>query len=908
MSWHVHHGNSTDVLKTLESESIDSVVCDPPYGLSEHSPEGILEALTCWMEGRPYTHDKKGFMGTTWDSFVPGPEIWRECFRVLKPGGHLLAFAGTRTMDLMGLAIRIAGFESRDAIMVNGMLQWTQCLSEDTEIFVEGRWEHYGKATIGRRVLCYDANTHMFSWQPIEQQYLSEYEGVMYSIQSNDTDQLVTPNHRCLITSNGMCEFRLASSLCDGCSVPTIPSLQDLLQAFSCGQTRQREETILRGDVQAGVDVPCSFGTTPGYNPETGILGDHMCCMWGEKNEVPCLGKESQSYCVFAGVCGCASGKGTGKARTQGPSGVGQFFFVGIQGEDDRGKQSRMEGGCNDFQDTWKLQGGQVREMPSGVSTHGAQRRVCNGTPPYCCQRVVSLPRTCRDSSSCESRPYGQQIRQFDAVQNQRGPQTLRASRFTASSVVRVGTTNYKGIVWCVRVPTGAFVARRNGKIFITGNSQGFPKSHDAAKAIDRELGVDREVVGYQWGVGGENLNDIVKGSDDVRSTEDEGGKGLGAYGVGAKQVRVQIPITKSTSEEAKRWEGWGTGLKPSWEPVLMFRKPFSEKNLAKNLLTHGVGAINVDATRVPTNVPVKIMSFDDGMKAFGGGAGHPYTTTESDKGRWPPNWVVCHHPECVPTGSVKVRGRQYAACTTGFGEGRGGYNGQGRLFAPDCQEYTYECHPNCHVQALNAQSEPTTSGKVKEFKGSYDGDSQTKFLRGFASTDNQHGDSGYISRFFPNFEYGDIDVPFRYTPKVAKPERDAGLSGDEKVSDPYAQHRGRRMETPERFDGKPVKMGRNTHPTVKPQALLSWLIKMVTPPGGTVLDPFTGSGSTGCAAVRGGFNFIGVELQEEYVDIARQRISYWESAEMGPSKARKQIHQPKETPPTTPSVLDLFV
>jgi DNA modification methylase len=571
MTWHVHHGNSLEVLKTLESESLDSVVCDPPYGLSEHSPEDILEALTCWMRGDPYTHSKKGFMGTTWDSFVPGPEIWRECFRVLKPGGHLLAFAGTRTMDLMGLAIRISGFESRDAIMVNGLLQWTQ--------------------------------------------------------------------------------------------------------------------------------------------------------------------------------------------------------------------------------------------------------------------------------------------------------------------------------------------------------SQGFPKSHDAAKALDKELGVEREVVGYQWGVGGENLNDIVKGSDDVRSTEDDGGKGLGAYGVGAKQVRVQIPITKSTSEEAKKWEGWGTALKPAWEPVLMFRKPFSEKNLAKNLLTHGVGAINVDGCRVPTNVPVKIMSFDDGMKAFGGAAGHPYTTTESDKGRWPPNWVVCHHPECVPIGSTVVQNglvpkdpekhwqpnkNAYGARTSIVGKPHGDENGKETI-------ETYECHPDCHVRALNAQSEPTTSGKATSLKGTYEGESQTKFLRGSTTPDNQHGDSGHISRFFPNFKYEDLDVPFCYTPKVAKSERDAGLIGDEKVSDPYAQHRGRRMETPERFDGKPVKMGRNTHPTVKPQALLSWLIKMVTPPGGTVLDPFTGSGSTGCAAVRGGFNFIGVELQEEYVDIARQRISYWESAEKVPTKSRKAIPQSKETQPSSPSVLDMF-
>lgn len=96
--------------------SVDSVVCDPPYGLSKE-PD-MVEVLRHWLAGDDYTHKGAGFMGKSWDSFVPGPSIWRECYRVLKPGGHLVAFAGSRTYDLMGVAIRIAGFEIRDG------LQW----------------------------------------------------------------------------------------------------------------------------------------------------------------------------------------------------------------------------------------------------------------------------------------------------------------------------------------------------------------------------------------------------------------------------------------------------------------------------------------------------------------------------------------------------------------------------------------------------------------------------------------------------------------------------------------------------------------------------------------------------------------------------------------------------------------
>jgi len=107
-------GDCLDVLRELPDNSIDSVVTDPPYGLSKE-PD-IEEVLTKWMAGEDYTHRGGGFMGKTWDSFVPGPSVWREVYRVLKPGGHALVFAGTRTQDLMTISLRLAGFEIRDVI------------------------------------------------------------------------------------------------------------------------------------------------------------------------------------------------------------------------------------------------------------------------------------------------------------------------------------------------------------------------------------------------------------------------------------------------------------------------------------------------------------------------------------------------------------------------------------------------------------------------------------------------------------------------------------------------------------------------------------------------------------------------------------------------------------------------
>jgi len=114
----VINADSIDHLKTLEPNSIDAVVTDPPYGLGNCSSMAITEALTSWLAGDEYQPRGGGFMGKSWDAFVPGPELWREVYRVLKPGGHAVIFAGSRTVDLMGIAVRLSGFEVRD------MLHW----------------------------------------------------------------------------------------------------------------------------------------------------------------------------------------------------------------------------------------------------------------------------------------------------------------------------------------------------------------------------------------------------------------------------------------------------------------------------------------------------------------------------------------------------------------------------------------------------------------------------------------------------------------------------------------------------------------------------------------------------------------------------------------------------------------
>lgn len=136
----VINADSIDHLKTLPDSSIDAVVTDPPYGLGNCSPRAVSAALTAWLAGEEYQPSGAGFMGKSWDAFVPGPELWREVCRVLKPGGHAVIFAGSRTVDLMGIAVRLAGFEVRD------MLHWLYGSGFPKSKNLSDKWQGWGTA------------------------------------------------------------------------------------------------------------------------------------------------------------------------------------------------------------------------------------------------------------------------------------------------------------------------------------------------------------------------------------------------------------------------------------------------------------------------------------------------------------------------------------------------------------------------------------------------------------------------------------------------------------------------------------------------------------------------------------------------------------------------------------------
>jgi len=286
----------------------------------------------------------------------------------------------------------------------------------------------------------------------------------------------------------------------------------------------------------------------------------------------------------------------------------------------------------------------------------------------------------------------------------------------------------------------------------------GFPKSLDVSKAIDKAAGFEGKVVakGKSWN------NPESKDGDTARMNASPG-----EYDI------------KELSDAAKKWQGWGTALKPAVEPIVLARKPLIN-TVAANVLTHGTGALNIDASRIGTTVETwpSSRSYAPGQMQPGG-IGGTQVTGAAPSGRWPANILLDEEAAAM----------------------------------------------------LDEQSGNLAVNKVAFYPYRENGgDGPSVGLSGTKNAPNGYGDIGGASRFF-------------YVAKASRSERNAGLE-------------------------------RNIHPTVKPVALMKYLIRLVVPKGGVVLDPFLGSGTTAVAAIEEGVEWIGCEREPEYVEIIKARVA----------------------------------
>ncbi len=296
---------------------------------------------------------------------------------------------------------------------------------------------------------------------------------------------------------------------------------------------------------------------------------------------------------------------------------------------------------------------------------------------------------------------------------------------------------------------------------------QGFPKSMDISKAIDKAAGAEREVVGQK-----KTTRQDMRGGD------------FNALDATVRPRLAPSLITAPATDDAKQWDGWGTALKPANEPICVARKPLSEKTVAANVLRWGTGAINIDASRVEyLGDADKASATPQGKCTAKSGALAGGTENENDrlafdrpeqKGRWPAN--VIH----------------------------------------DGSEQVLAAFPDAPGQLAKARTDGALKGN------NVFGDMPQRGN----TPDPREDSSKSAARFF-------------YCAKASTSGRGEG----------------------------------NNHPTVKPVALMEYLVRLVTPPGGVVLDHFLGSGTTAVAAKQLGFDFIGIEQSAEYAAIAQRRV-----------------------------------
>lgn len=332
-----------------------------------------------------------------------------------------------------------------------------------------------------------------------------------------------------------------------------------------------------------------------------------------------------------------------------------------------------------------------------------------------------------------------------------------------------------------------------------------------------------RDSIQWIYGSGFPKSHNIGKAIDKLQGNERE----VVGYQHRGNSVNTDFMsggnnITKGNSQ----YEGWGTALKPAQEPIVLARKPLSESSIAENVLKWGTGGINIDGTRIGNDtIMTNMKNTKGGLYNLGNEDRTNEVENTFNEGRFPANIIF----ECICDEVIKGEKGERSGAKDNYGVKEGGHWGQGRQIRGADYNDKGDIHtnPDCPCRLLDTQSKGT-------------------------------------SRFF-------------YQAKVSKKERNMGLDHFEdkiKTSLQVTMADGIIPESHNRFSS----VVKNNHPTVKPISLMAYLCRLITPPGGTILDPFTGSGSTGIAALLEGFNFVGMELDADYMKIAEERIKNFES------------------------------
>lgn len=387
----------------------------------------------------------------------------------------------------------------------------------------------------------------------------------------------------------------------------------------------------------------------------------------------------------------------------------------------------------------------------------------------------------------------------------------------------------------------------------------GFPKSLSVSKALDAALGVEREVVGEvrRWGNG---------------AGRGRGGQYANDYeptNLGAEKFD---PVTIPATDAARQWDGWGTALKPACEDWWLVRKPLIG-TVAQNILEYDTGGLNIDGCRIGSqngdDYGRSAANSQGTINAHSGFEGKAFAIAERDAeyasslGRWPANLVLSHSEGCQLIGTKKAASNGHYPSTRGQGGlGTAGHAGQDDLeerVTKDEEVEDWRCVESCPVRMLNEQSGISISSGGGGYKkrGVGAGEIYGTYGERDLPPNVGLGDTGGAARFF-------------YCAKSSVEDREQGLEDLEAKQRDESRQEGNPGGDNPRNRG--LSLRKNSHPTVKNTELMRWLVRLITPPGGTVLDPFAGSGSTGKACALEGFKAILIERELEYAEIAKRR------------------------------------
>ncbi len=836
--------DALEFMREQEDCSADILYSDIPYALGSK--------VIVRKDGKVDYEKAEDFM-SKWQ--MPTGDFWEEFFqetmRVLKYGGHCIVFGIDRQTLLFKYYSALAGFTEKQS------LYWFFiCLSDDSEILTNNGWRKIDTIKDTDMVAEFNLETEAVDFNEPKKIHRYDYNGELVHIANEETEQLLTFNHKCVILEEGKLKFKYAYEIIGKEAQFATLNRQEVwkLQALGklqavwrkvCSRNSATKETAMQLGLSKKIPVKMQERETTskqGWESRCGLF-----CVWQRVLEVAKRYSGRARKYLLLGMHSQVTENGRNK-KADGIKEQGQKKNTRANKENERDcyswrGASFLERWYNLQKTKGQLLWSKTCSLSERVFSYGSERWLCYGTSVSGSQRIQDTRKN-RDSSSYKSQGLGQPSGKLNAIQEQSRSQEIRSRTQYKTSVAIPTTKQYEGRVWCVETSTGAFIARRNGKVFITGNSN-FPKASDLSKNIDKNAGAERDVVGEQ------------KMGGTARKVKGKGGHGGKTAGANFEYDETKIDITAPSTPLAKKYSGYKYSIAPlkqTNETILIFQKPYKTGSCLHDTLEMEkgdkeitCGALDIDGNRCETK-PRKTGTKPTSDKATGSG----YTLTGSSKNRQA-EYDKSEQGRYPAQTYVNEKAGERLDEMSGVSKSSGGRANQ------------------------------TTSDKYGEYANNWE------------KKDPGYGDTSGCSKVLHKCDFEEHDL-YYYNPKVSKSERNAGCEEmEEKQCVGGGGGIGDYLEDVNSASGKygsekaPQK---NIHPCCKPISLNHKILSLFkTPNEQRLLIPFAGSGSEIIGAIKAGYkNIEGCEINEEYIEIANARIKYWSAKFKEEDRQKKLI------------------